>query len=157
MWVQTLKTDNMKPKQIKPTKQEAEYGMCEKHTYRGYTIEVYTDRDNDEWFHGSDLTCGNPAKSIQFDYEDDNTEAVVEAAVEAIDYKLDSPKEARKRLKECDTATLLNIFYTYATSAPVWADEVMEMVAEKKKRAWLIRNIADELLTDDELVKEMGL
>ena len=65
-------------------------------------------------------------------------------------------QEARKRLKECDTATLLNIFYSYATSAPAWADEVMEMVAEKKKRAWLISQIADELLAEDEIIEEMG-
>jgi hypothetical protein len=148
----------MKPKKIKLSPDEMNYGLFEKHEYRGYEIRVYnTKSSGTDWFYGTDLSCGNPAKSIDFDYEDDNAEAVVEAAVEAIDRKLDSPKEARKRLKNCDTQTLLNIFYSYATSAPAWADEVMEMVAEKKKRAWLISQIADELLTDDELIEEMGV
>lgn len=147
----------MKPKKIKLTPDEMNYGLFEKHEYRGYEIRVYNTKANGvSGFYGINLSCGNPAKTIEFDYENDNAEAVVEEAVEAIDRKLDSPKEARKRLKASDTQTLLNIFYNYAISAPAWADEVMGMVAERKKRAWLITQIED-MLDDDELIEEMGV
>lgn len=65
-------------------------------------------------------------------------------------------KEALKCLKECSNQRLLDIFYSYATPAPAWADEVMEMVAYRKKRKWLIETITD-MLSESELIEEMGV
>ena len=65
-------------------------------------------------------------------------------------------KEALKRLKECSDQELLDIFYSYAISAPAWVNEVMEMVPRGKKRRWLIGKITD-MLSDSELIEEMGV
>lgn len=65
-------------------------------------------------------------------------------------------KEALKRLKECSNQRLLEIFYSYATPAPIWVDEVMELVAYGKKRKWLIEKITD-MLSESELMEEMGV
>ena len=150
----------MKPRKIKLTEKDKQNGIAEKYAYRGYEIHIIDDGTSEEetekWYYAK-IVCldGTPITG----YSDDSSEpdVVLEAACDWLDHKLDDPKKARKRLKECDTQTLLNIFYCYATFAPAWANEVMEMVAEKKKRAWLISQIADELLTDDELIEEMGV
>lgn len=158
----------MKPKKIKLTKEDKQNGIAEKHAYRGYEIHIIDDdgtveeikryyaQEEIKWYYAQ-IVCSDGTPLT--DYSDDSSEpdVVLESACDWLDHRLDAPKEARKRLKECDTQTLLNIFYSYATSAPAWADEVMEMVAEKKKRAWLISQIADELLTEDELIDEMGV
>lgn len=65
-------------------------------------------------------------------------------------------KEALKRLKECSNAKLLDIFYSYATPAPAWVNEVMEMIAYGKKRKWLIEQIT-KMLSESELIEEMGV
>ena len=144
---------------MKLTKEDKQNGITEKHAYRGYEIHIIDDDGTVEeikWYYAQ-IVCSDGTPLT--DYSDDSSEpdVVLEAACDWLDHRLDAPKEARKRLKECDTQTLLNIFYSYATSAPAWADEVMWMVAEKKKRAWLISQIADELLTEDELIEEMGV
>lgn len=75
--------------------------------------------------------------------------------VEAAD-SIDDLSQAREALKNCDTKRLKDLFYTYATSAPSWAGEVMDMVAETKIRKWLIEEI-NGMLSDDELIEEMGI
>lgn len=150
----------MKPKRIKRTAEEKQNKVMAKFAYRGF--EILCIDTTEDHTNGEDWVCGqivDPKDGLTLpDYfeEASSVADIKDGAWEWIDRQLDAPKEARKRLKECDTATLLNIFYSYATSAPAWADEVMEMVAERKKRAWLIGQITD-MLSESELVEEMGV
>lgn len=149
----------MKPRKIKLTEEDKQNGIAEKHAYRGYEIHIIDDGTSEEetekWYYGK-IVCSDGTPLTDYDDDSSDPDVVLEAACDWLDHRLDAPKEARKRLKECDTATLLNIFYSYAISAPAWADEVMELVAERKKRAWLIDNILS-MLSDEVLIEEMGV
>ena len=64
-------------------------------------------------------------------------------------------KEAKRFLKGYPTSELKNLFYQYAQSAPIWADDLMDIVPENKLRRFLIEKI-EGILSDEELVEEMG-
>lgn len=56
---------------------------------------------------------------------------------------------------EIPTSHLKNVFYKYATQAPCWADDVMDLVAETKIRKWL-RNQIKEMLSEAEIRSEFS-
>lgn len=51
------------------------------------------------------------------------------------------------------TEELRNVFYSQATAAPLWADELMELVADKPKRKWLLGKL-NGMLNVAELLDE---
>ena len=136
---------------------EATDEVVAKYKYRDYTILVksytkyndYTDTYTGEVF-DKDL---NETDYFEETYSIDD---IKNGAIGYIDNIAERPARAREALKECDTKRLKDIFYSYASSAPAWADEVMEMVAESKLRKWLVNKIID-MLTDNELIEEMGV
>ena len=129
----------MKPRKIKLTKEDKQNGIAEKHAYRGYEIHIiddnrtveelkqYYDQEEIKWYYAQ-IVCSDGTPLT--DYSDDSSEpdVVLESACDWLDHRLDAPKEARKRLKECDTQTLLDIFYSYATS----------VAAAKKEAAYVV-------------------
>lgn len=136
---------------------EATDDVVAKYKYRDYTILVksytkyndYTDTYTGEVF-DKDLN------DTDYFEEAHSGDEIKDSAINYIDCILDKPARAREKLKECDTKHLKDIFYSYASSAPAWADEIMEMVAESKLRKWLVNQIID-MLTDNELIEEMGV
>ena len=136
---------------------EATDEVVAKYKYRDYTILVksYTKyNDTTDTYTGEVLD----KKLNETDYFEEaySIDDIKDGAANYIDYILERPARAREALKECDTNRLKDIFYSYATSAPCWADEVMEMVAKSKLRKWLISQILD-MLTDEELIEETGV
>ena len=146
-------------KEIPMTYVEAADGIIAKFEYRGYYILVKCEKYDDEPDNYTSTVVDKNMNNIDEDFfptEGYGLEDVRDDAADYIDDLLDKPKQAREKLKECDTAKLQNIFYTYAISAPSWADEVMGLVAERKLRQWLIDKIND-MLTDEEIIDEMGM
>lgn len=143
-------------KEIPITYVEATDNVVAKYKYRDYTILVkpYEYNDDNDTYTGVVLD----KKLNETDYFEEayGIDDIRDGAADYIDHILERPARAREALKECDTKRLKDIFYSYATSAPCWVDEVMEMVAETKLRKWLIGQILD-MLTDDELIEETGV
>lgn len=145
-------------KDIPNTYVEAADGIVAKYEYRDHFIMVKLEDTDDE---GYDHFSGS-IRNEDFELIDDfyvdayGIEDVRDEAADFIDDLLEKPQRAREELKECNTSHLKDIFYTYATSAPCWADEVMGLVAETKLRKWLIAQIID-MLSDEELIEEMGI
>jgi hypothetical protein len=139
----------MKHKNVLITEEDRERGAVRKIAYRGYTAIITAN-----YGYIVDDKHGVTVADDREGYCDEDT--CIECVRETIDEIVDRPKEALKRLKECSNAKLLDIFYSYATSAPAWVNEVMEMIPYGKKRKWLIEKITD-MLSDSELAEEMGL
>ncbi len=144
-------------KKIPITYVEAADDILAKYKYRDYTILVkcYTKYNDTTDTYTGEVFDKNLNETDYFK-EACDIDDIKDNATEYIDYILDRPQRAREALKECDTKRLKDIFYSYATSAPCWAEEVMEMVAETKLRKWLIGQILD-MLTTDELIEETGV
>ena len=145
--------------EIPLTQSEVNDDIVAKIEYRGYTIvvkhETYDDYPDAYTANVVDKNMNNIDEDF-FPTEGYGLEDVRDDAADYIDDLLSKPIKAREALKMCDTAQLKNIFYTYAISAPSWADEVMELVAERKLRKWLLDQILN-MLTDEELITEMGI
>lgn len=137
--------------------EEATDEVVAKYKYRGYTILVrsYTNfNDITDTYTGE--VFDEDLKKTDYFEETESIDGIKNGAIGYIDNIVERPARAREKLKECDTKRLKDIFYSYASSAPAWTDEVMEMVAESKLRKWLIGQIID-MLTDEELIEEMGI
>lgn len=148
-----------KIKEIPLTYVEREDGYTAKFEYRDHFILVKFEEGNDDY---EDTYIANIFDQNMRPIDNDDFDTIVnygledarDDAADIIDDIVDKPKHAREELKNCDTNRLKDLFYTYATSAPCWADEVMDLVAETKLRKWLIAQIID-MLSDDELIEEM--
>ena len=140
----------MKHKNVRLTEEDRERGAVKKIAYRGYTVIITANCG----YIVDDKRGVTVADDTEGGYCDE--EVCIGCACDTIDDIIDRPKEALKRLKECSNAKLLDIFYSYAISAPAWVNDVMEMVAYGKKRKWLIGKIID-MLSESELEEEMGV
>lgn len=140
----------MKHKNVRLTEEDRERGAVKKIAYRGYTAIITANCG----YVVDDKRGVTVADDTEGGYCDEDT--CIECVRETIDEIVDRPKEALKCLKECSNQRLLDIFYSYAISAPAWVNEVMEMVPRGKKRKWLIEKITD-MLSESELIEEMGL
>lgn len=129
------------------TEDDKKRGAIKKIAHRGYTAIITADFGY--------IVDDKHGVTVASDLDGIDEEMAVLCACETIDEIVDRPKMALKRLKECDTDRLVNLFYEYAISAPTWACELMDMVDENKKRDWLIGKITD-MLSESELIDEMG-
>jgi hypothetical protein len=148
-----------KIKEIPLTYVEAADGYMAKFEYRNHYILVRFEEGNDDYEDNyiAKIFDKNMRPIDDDDFgpiENYGLEDARDDAAIIIDDIVEKPQRAREALKECDTKRLKDIFYSYATSAPCWADEVMGLVAEAKLRKWLIAQIID-MLSDEELIEEM--
>lgn len=148
-----------KIKEIPLTYVEAADGYMAKFEYRNHFILIKFEEGNDDYEdnHIAKIFDKNMRPIDDDDFgtiENYGLEDARDDAAIIIDDIVEKPQRAREALKECDTNRLKDLFYSYATSAPCWADEVMDLVAETKLRKWLIAQIID-MLSDDELIEEM--
>lgn len=148
-----------KIKEIPLTYVEAADGYMAKFEYRNHFILVRFEEGNDDYEDNyiAKIFDKNMRPINDDDFgpiENYGLEDARDDAAIIIDDIVEKPQRAREALKECDTNRLKDLFYSYATSAPCWADEVMGLVAETKLRKWLIAQIID-MLSDDELIEEM--
>lgn len=148
-----------KIKEIPLTYVEAADGYMAKFEYREHFILIKFEEGNDDYEDNyiAKIFDKNMRPIDDDDFgpiENYGLEDARDDAAIIIDDIVEKPQRAREALKECDTNRLKDLFYSYATSAPCWADEVMGLVAETKLRKWLIAQIID-MLSDDELIEEM--
>lgn len=145
-----------KIKEIPLTYVEAADGYMAKFEYRNHFILV---RFEDEDTYIAKIFDKNMRPIDDDDFgpiENYGLEDARDDAAIIIDDIVEKPQQARKALKNCDTNRLKDLFYIYCIAAPSWADEVMDLVPETKIRKWLINKIID-MLSDDELIEEMGI
>ena len=81
-------------------------------------------------------------------------DAAMEAAKEEIDEFVEQNEEVLNSA-EIPTSHLRNVFYKYATEAPSWVDEVMDLVTECELRKFLRKQIK-EMLSESEIRSEFG-
>ena len=150
-----------KIKEIPLTYVEREDGYMAKFEYRNHFILIKFEEGNDDY---EDTYIAKIFDKNMRPIDDDDfgpienyglEDARDDAAI-IIDDIVEKPQRAREALKNTSTSTLRDIFFNYATEAPVYVIDIMDMVVETKLRKWLISEIID-MLTDDELIEEMGI
>lgn len=81
-------------------------------------------------------------------------DAAMEAAKEEVDEIVEENEEVLNSA-EIPTSHLRNVFYKYATEAPSWVDEIMDLVTECELRK-LLRSKIKEMLSESEIRSEFS-